>query len=318
MSDKKIDQWLRRRFSQVGWILVGYYILMNILATLGITLEQLHQELLAVAAGDFSGNIDWDAVYGNAWGYIAAILVALVILCGWKGGDYWKDTLLVREKPMTIGVAVSALILCMGAQLVNSLWVSLLEFVMNCFGGSVIPMLEGISGDSDTLSMFLYISILGPVGEEILFRGYVLRSLQPYGKRFAILGSAVLFGLFHGNLLQIPFAFLMGLVMGYITVEYSLGWSIVLHIFNNLVLVDLLNRLTAGWSDMAYGILNLVLLGGSAVASVGILIRKREQIRNYNRREWIDRRCVKCFFLNPGMAVLSGIMIINMIACLFV
>ena len=46
-------------------------------------------------------------------------------------------------------------------------------------------------------------AILAPVAEELMFRGWILRSLRPYGKRFAVLGSAVLFGIFHGNRLNL-------------------------------------------------------------------------------------------------------------------
>ena len=90
---------------------------------------------------------------------------------------------------------------------------------------------------------------------------------------------------------------LMGLLFGYVTVEYSLVWSIALHMFNNLVLADLLARLTASWQEMALGTLNLVLFGGSALLSVVILSVNRKRIRNYRKGEWMDRRCLKCFSL---------------------
>ena len=31
MTDKQINKWLRRRFSPCGWLLIGYYVLMNLL-----------------------------------------------------------------------------------------------------------------------------------------------------------------------------------------------------------------------------------------------------------------------------------------------
>ena len=31
MTQKQIDKWLRRRFSPVCWILIGYFVLMNLL-----------------------------------------------------------------------------------------------------------------------------------------------------------------------------------------------------------------------------------------------------------------------------------------------
>lgn len=278
----------------------------------------MNQMVLAFAAGDFSGELDPDAIMGNAWGYVVTIVTGLVILHAWKGNQYWKQEILAKEASMRPGVLFSMLSLCIGAQMVNSLWVGGLELILSQFDMSVMTILESVSGDSNTFSMFLYASVLAPIAEEVLFRGYVLRSLRPFGKRFAIFGSALLFGLFHGNLLQTPYAFLVGLVLGYVTVEYSIGWAILIHMFNNLVLADLLTRLTASWSEMTYSLFNMLLFGGFLVVSLVLLIRNRQRIRDYRRSEWMDRRVLKCFFTNSGVIVMTIIAIVNMIALLFV
>jgi len=316
MTDKQINRWLRRRFSPIGWILLLYYGLMTLLTSVTAAADVAKQHLWSFAAGDFSGYIDWAAVNGNAWGYIAAIFIGYAVLDAWKGKDYWRHEILAREATMQLRTFFCFLVFCMGAQMVNSIWITLLEVVMNAFGRSLMPLLEQVSGDSDTFSMFLYASILAPVWEELLFRGYVLRALRPFGKRFAVLGSALLFGLFHGNLLQTPYAVLMGLVLGHVTVAYSIGWSVLLHMFNNLVLADLLTRITASWPEMAYGMLNLVLFGGSALISLAILIRNRSAIRVYRKGEWMDRRCLKCFFTSAGILALLLLMCVNMIILL--
>lgn len=312
MTDKQINRWLRRRFSALGWLLLLYYGLMTLLTSLTASIDVAKQSLWSFAAGDFSGSIDWDVINGNAWGYIAAILVGFAVLDAWKGSTYWKQSVFRKEAPMKWKAFLCFLIFCMGAQMANSLWITFLELLLYPFGKSVMPILEDVAGSSDTFSMFLYASVLAPVWEELLFRGFVLGSLRPYGKRFAVLGSAVLFGLFHGNLLQTPYAVLMGLVLGYVTVEYSIIWSVLLHMFNNLVLADLLSRLTANWSEMAFGSLNLLLFGGSALLSLMILWRNRREIRAYRKGEWMDRRCVKCFFTSAGILAMMILMCANM------
>lgn len=313
MTDKQINRWLRRRFSAVGWILLLYYGLMILLTSVTTATDAAAQQLWAFAAGDFGGSIDWSRINSNAWGYLAAILTGFAILDAWKGSGFWKQEVLVREAPMKAGTFLCMLFFCLGAQMVNSLWIAFLEGLLNPLGRSVMPILESVAGDTDSFSMFLYASILAPVWEEILFRGYVLRSLRPYGKRFAVLTSALLFGLFHGNLLQTPYAVLMGLILGYLTVEYSIVWAVALHLFNNLVLADLLTRLTAQWSEMAFGIINLCLFGGGALVSLVILLRNRRRIRAYRRSEWMDRRCLLCFVFAPGILVLTLFMCCNML-----
>ncbi len=318
MNDKQINKWLRRRFSLLGWVLLGYQLVMNVLAVAGVYLDSTAQTLRALASGDYSGELDMDAILGNGWPYNLTILVVLVALLAWKGSDYWKSELLVRNKRMTPLVFFCMMSLCIGAQVANGIWITVLNSFLNIFVLSDMGTLESVSGASDTFSMFLYSSILGPIAEEILFRGYVQRSLLPYGKRFAIAGSALLFGVFHGSLLQTPCAFLMGLVMGYLAAEYSLGWAIGLHMFNNLVLADLFTRLTMPLSDAVYYTLKTVIFGGMTLIAMVILVLKRQEIRNYRRSEWMDRRCIRCFFTSPGILAIIALGLFNMISLLYI
>lgn len=314
MTDKQINRWLRRRFSPTGWVLLGYYALINGLSLAAMFWEALRQVRNMDHRGLFwFQQLDMDALMGNAWGYITAMAVIFLILHGWKGPNYWREEVFAKEKRMPLGTFAAMICLCMGSQMVNGLWVMGLEWVCNLSGKSLEPMMEAVSGYSDTFSMFLYASILAPIGEELLFRGFVLRTLRPYGKRFAVFGSAFLFGMFHGNLLQTPYAFLMGLLLGYAAAEYSIGWAIGLHMFNNFVLADLLTRLTgllpAGVGD---GI-SLILLGGGLAASGVILFVKREQVLLHIRSEWMDRRVLKCFFTSAGVLVLTVFMLGNIL-----
>ncbi len=313
MEEKQINKWLRRRFSPIGWTLLIYYLIMNIMVIGTMILDIVGQYLEGFALGKFTMEPDVDALMGNAWGYILAVAVGAVILGGWKGESYWKEEILKKEAPMKASVFFCLLTLVAGAQLVSSLWITAVESVLNLFGKSALELLESVSGDSNTFSMFFYTAILAPISEEILFRGYVLRALRPYGKRFAIFGSAFLFGIFHGNLLQTPYAFLAGLVLGYAAAEYSILWAVVLHMFNNLVLADLMTRGLELLPVMAADIVSLVVFGGFALAAVILLIAKRRQISDYRKSEWMDRRCLKCFFGNFGVIVLMAFMAFNML-----
>ena len=312
MTDKQINKWLRHQFSPIGWVLLAYYGLINLFSLVAMFWEALRQVLKMDHRGPFwFQQLDMDAIAGNAWGYITAIGVLFVILYAWKGSGYWRDEVFAKEKSMSAGVFFSLLCMCIGSQMVNSLWVSGLEFLYNLSDKSLMPMLDAVSGASDTFSMFLYASVLAPVAEELLFRGFVLRTLRPYGKRFAILGSAFLFGLFHGNLLQTPYAFLMGLVLGYVAAEYSIRWAMGLHLFNNFVLADLLTRLLNPMPEMIANMIQMILLGGCLAVSGVILLVKRGDIVAHIQSEWMDRRVLKCFFTSAGVVVMTVLMIVN-------
>ncbi len=82
---------------------------------------------------------------------------------------------------------------------------------------------------------FIHLVILPPILEEILMRRLVLGSVLPFGKSGAVIFSSLMFALFHMNLMQIPFAFLCGLVFGYFTVRTgSIFFAVLMHFLNNL------------------------------------------------------------------------------------
>ena len=72
--------------------------------------------------------------------------------------------------------------------------------------------------------------ICAPIGEEILFRKLLVDRARGYGDRVAILLSGLLFGLFHGNLFQLFYAFLLGMLLAYVyTRSGDLRWCVAMH-----------------------------------------------------------------------------------------
>ena len=317
MNERQLGKFLRRQLRTPSWVLVAYYILMNLMVVAALFGDMIVFYMKAMIQGDLSAQPDMGALTGNAWGYIVAVAAVLLILAAWKGTDFWKEKSGERRR-MTLPVFLVFVCMCLASQMINSLWISGLELIMNRFGRSVEEILESVSGSSDTFSMFLYASIVAPISEELIFRGYVQRSLAPYGRKFSIFCSAFLFGLFHGNLLQTPYAFLAGLILGYLAAEYHIVWAMALHIFNNLVLADLLTRFTAPFSLEIATAVNLALFGvGTLVAGI-VLILKRHEIAAWLHREAMDRRCLKWFFLNSGTVVLFLMMAVNGILIMLV
>jgi membrane protease YdiL (CAAX protease family) len=77
--------------------------------------------------------------------------------------------------------------------------------------------------------------ILAPVYEEIIFRKIILSNFRKYGKLNCILISSTLFSLFHCNIEQFVYTFLLGVMLGTIVVIYNrIEYAIILHSFLNL------------------------------------------------------------------------------------
>ena len=82
------------------------------------------------------------------------------------------------------------------------------------------------------------IGLLAPVCEELVFRGAVLRALLRWTPRhwLAIAISALLFALIHANPIQMPHAFLVGLLLGWLYYRTdSIVPGIVYHWVNNSI-----------------------------------------------------------------------------------
>jgi membrane protease YdiL (CAAX protease family) len=159
-----------------------------------------------------------------------------------------------------------------------------IQFVVTLATAALTPLLDGLGlsltdfyETSMTATMaspvgLLYIALIGPILEEIVFRAGVMRQLEPYGKNFAIVMSAILFGLYHLILWQAVFAVLSGLVLGYAAMRYSLKWSIVLHIANNTMAIAMTLAGAPDWATLA-----LFALG--AIGSVILLVKGRPELR---------------------------------------
>ncbi|MBC3803079.1 CPBP family intramembrane metalloprotease [Acetobacterium fimetarium] len=150
--------------------------------------------------------------------------------------------------------------------------------------------IESATAGSTSVSMFLYASFLGPITEEIVFRGFVLRSLEKYGKHFAIVTSAIMFGLFHANFIQGIFAILVGLILAYVALEYSIKWSIAFHIVNNFIFGDVLFFILGNFEStsamIAISVLDLIFfIGGIYI----ICFRRKKEVHQYLQLEKANR-----------------------------
>lgn len=84
------------------------------------------------------------------------------------------------------------------------------------------------------LLYILYLAIIPAIFEELLFRKAILNGAKRFGSRFAIIFTAVAFGLFHQNLQQILGTTLIGFVLALVTIKTGdIKTAIALHFTNN-------------------------------------------------------------------------------------
>jgi sodium transport system permease protein len=135
---------------------------------------------------------------------------------------------------------------------------------------------EGTHLDAGKLLAYGLAFALSPaICEEVAFRGFVLRGLHAhYRPRNAILLSAFFYALFHMNVFLFLPTFILGLVLGLLTVRSrSLLPAILFHLLHNSVLIAMipLRRMSADSPGWIVQPLWLGLIATCVVAVAGLL-----------------------------------------------
>lgn len=132
-------------------------------------------------------------------------------------------------------------LISLGASGISVLWIFLAEFLSNYFPfikNSLESLIEHNSiFNGGPILAFISVVILAPIVEELIFRGIIFNEVAKYkGGAFPVIISALLFGLAHGEPVQIVYAFIGGLVLGFVySKTHSLPIVMFLHMLNNLL-----------------------------------------------------------------------------------
>jgi membrane protease YdiL (CAAX protease family) len=166
---------------------------------------------------------------------IIAAIAGLPLFLVLRGKQLFTSDITEKRADITPGIFLKLYVIAMGAQLIFNILTYAINLLLEPSGRSVTSVMEDSFALLHTPSGLLYICLIGPVVEEIIFRGAIQKSLERFGMNFSILLSSIIFGLFHIFTVQAAFAFLMGLILGYIAGRYALRWSILAHILINSV-----------------------------------------------------------------------------------
>ena len=219
--------------------------------------------------------------------------------------------------------------------------VTVISFFMMYAGnilGTVINMLlQSISGlpaanpimnyamDGSLLAKVLFMVILAPLIEEYIFRKQLIDRMHIYGGKLAVITSALMFGLFHGNLAQMFYAFPLGLVFGYVYLKtgklrYSIGLHMLINCIGSVVAPMFLEKLavldTMEVMDMAalepilpwlvgFGAYVVLLLGLAIAGLVLLCIYQRRTAFAPAEQELPKGTRIKTAYGNTGMILFT-------------
>ena len=241
----------REKRKYVSWIFMPCIIafLLQFAATLFVI-----QVAVVYSLGNFDGNsfeeyVAYVTTMMNDSNFYTSIYIIYTVL-GVVIMGYFFNKMFMQSKSYSLKGRSSNIGYTLGGIVLFSIGMEYVSIYLLNSVGSAIPewmaeyeqVLEsaGLMGDVSPL-MIVYALILGPICEELIFRGVTYHSaakVMPY--YWAIIVQAILFGAFHMNHLQSLYAFVLGLGLGYI-----------MYLYDNIIITIL--------THMAYNIIGTVL-----------------------------------------------------------
>lgn len=97
------------------------------------------------------------------------------------------------------------------------------------------PLADLVIGSNPWIQMLVMV-ILAPIFEELIFRKFLIDRVIRYGEGIAIIVSGLMFSLFHGNISQGIYAFVIGILLAFIYVKTGRArYGMIIHFLINFM-----------------------------------------------------------------------------------
>lgn len=203
--------------------------------------------------------------------------------------------------------------MCALANLLANTGTNTLNSILSGFGLKYeLPSSDGEKNLLIFALAFLSSAVVPALVEEFSCRGVTLGLLKGHSEGVAIVVSAVIFAVIHGNFVQIPFAFVVGLALAVIRIKTGTLWiAILVHFCNNFVSVLFeyaLYNLPEGLQNVLFFIylMNCMLLG---VLGVVLIAKKSPETfsLNLNKNGISDKKLIRVSLTRPIIIALMAI-----------
>lgn len=258
-----------------------------IVASISIIIFGIFQGIrLAATSGETDINVIANSLDGlmNSSAYLFITAISAIV-CGVVFGLWYRKILVgiekLKIKEVLTGKKVLFIIL-LGIALNSGISV-----VLNIVGSIKPGWFENYNeimkqlGYGDSIISMLLIVVIAPISEELICRGVILEKCRKVMPLFAAnIIQAILFGVYHMNVIQGIYAFVLGLFLGMVCIKTgSIYGAILLHIIFNLSGVFLENILTENILPMK------ILMIGMGMVSLIIIVISTIMLLNEKDRE---------------------------------
>lgn len=227
-ADEKKE--IRRTFNTVGVVLLTLYILIIVFYCAGSKLFR----------GETEYNEYGQAVYTLADTVVGGsfpALTAMLVFAGYCALTRYDPRELFGTKRLNVKEIAKYVIIVLFLQQLSMILSFIMQNGLYSLGLEVSGMNYVLEHKPSVYAADVFATIiLAPIGEELVYRGIVLRCTAKISQRFAIFLSAFIFGIMHGNPYQFLLGFMLGIPMAMITIKTgSIIPSIICHMAANII-----------------------------------------------------------------------------------
>ncbi len=175
--------------------------------------------------------------------FLAGISAIYAVIAAFALGFwYWKRFVPKKQPRREISslinpwILAALVLLMLGMQYISTYVVMLLASIHPEWYNTYEELMKSIGFGNVTPLLALYSILIAPISEELIFRGVTLKYAKKAMPFFAAnILQTLLFGVFHGNVIQGAYAFVVGLFCGYVCYQGgSIYLSILFHMLFNL------------------------------------------------------------------------------------
>ena len=266
-------------------ILIQYGVVIGDMLILFVKNLFSDRELPEGATVEYVLNSDYNQPMNLAYLTLVQYLIYILVFGIWYYRAFCKEKaisdissglLYIKDKLLTI----KTICLIVGgyfAQLFVDGILTLVEPYFTDLFASYGKMVDTITGVGSSWVMLFAVIFVAPIGEELLFRGLIQSyGLKNFAPGVAIFLQGLIFGLYHGNIIQGIYACLMGVILGFVAYKLkSIIYPMVLHISINASLLLVPEVLYDGTVKTA---ITTAVTGVGFAVMIWLSMRKRDKL----------------------------------------
>ncbi len=313
----------KRYFSRFGWFAFAYFVINTVV-----------QNVIAIAVLYLFPSVYRHFLFWELLSVIPSYCISLPLAYQIIRPLPSVDPIKGKMKPTQLisGLCISVTLMWAGNYVSNIILTAVTAAMGGVSENPVVTMVEGMP----TWATVLFVVIVAPILEEIMFRAIICKKLLILGEGYAVILPAAFFALCHGNFYQLFYAFALGCFFSFIYVKtgrliYSVIYHMAINLFGSVIapfiikMVDyeaLLDGTLKISRDTLFGVALLlayeIFVMGASIAGIVLIVKN---ISKFKPESGLlpppEGKTAGCVLLNSGIAAAIAVFSLTLVYSLF-